>query len=93
MTGLVAQECRNQVVDHQNSSLFFCLVMKEYLETCPLKCPYYMEGDPISMETVYYNNYELKCPFFHLVTDLIHSDKQFSVCGKTGKNPDPQKCS
>jgi hypothetical protein len=49
-----ARVCQNQVIDHLNqSTIFFCLIMKEYLTDCPVKCPYFLGGDPIHMDDLY----------------------------------------
>ncbi|MFX0123455.1 MAG: hypothetical protein ACFFAE_07420 [Candidatus Hodarchaeota archaeon] len=78
--------CRNQVVDYQNqSAVFYCLVIKDYLSNCPVKCPYFLQGTPIKMSDIFQHNYELECPFLHLVTSFISRDERYFVCGKTGE--------
>ena len=87
------RECQNQVVDHQRKKLlFFCLVIKEYLHDCPIKCPYFVQGTPIPMDHIYENSYELECPYLQLVARITSQDEQWLVCGKTGKEPNPKNC-
>ncbi|MFX1285706.1 MAG: hypothetical protein ACFFB5_18845 [Promethearchaeota archaeon] len=86
------RECQNQVVDKKNASLFFCLVIKEFLFDCPIRCPYFIQGTPISMEHIYKNSYEFECPHLHLVAKITSQDEQWFVCGKTGKEPNSKNC-
>lgn len=88
-----ATECRNQVTNHQSQpTTFFCLVMKEYLQMCPLKCPYFLQGNPTKMADIYQHNFELECPFLHLMTSITSQEERYFVCGKTGQTPNPQNC-
>ncbi len=86
-------ECQNQVIDQQKQpTIFYCLVTKEYLTECPIKCPYFAKGTPILMERIYQHNYEIGCPHLHLVASTGPEEEQWFVCGKTGDAPDPQNC-
>ncbi|MHA2246051.1 MAG: hypothetical protein ACXADY_13895 [Candidatus Hodarchaeales archaeon] len=87
-------ECQNQVKEQLvRNSMFFCLVTKEYLNDCPIKCPYFVQGTPIAMDLIYENNYEIECPHFHLIAKINSQDEQWFVCGKTGEKPEPSQCS
>ncbi|MHA2248133.1 MAG: hypothetical protein ACXADY_24505 [Candidatus Hodarchaeales archaeon] len=86
-------ECQNQVKEQLvSNSMFFCLVTKEYLNDCPIKCPYFVQGTPIAMDLIYENNYEMECPHFQMVAKINSQDEQWFVCGKTGEKPDPKNC-
>ncbi len=88
------RECQNQVKEYlARNAMFFCLVLKEYLNDCPIKCPYFVQGTTISMDRVYENNYEIECPHLHLIASIASQDEQWFVCGKTGKEPNPKNCS
>ncbi|MFX1283270.1 MAG: hypothetical protein ACFFB5_06425 [Promethearchaeota archaeon] len=87
------KECQYQVIDQQKSrTIYYCLVMREYLTRCPIKCPYFIKGTPIQMEQIYQQNYEIECPHLHLVTSIGLADEQWFVCAKTGEVPEPQNC-
>ncbi|MFX0013254.1 MAG: hypothetical protein ACFFB2_02695 [Promethearchaeota archaeon] len=93
MTELTPHGCQNQATDIQtHPSIFFCLVMKESLSDCPIKCPYFVQGTPTLMEHIYNSNYELECPYLHLIAKIDTQDEQWFVCGKTAKDPNPHEC-
>ena len=93
MAETATRECQNQVKDQlASNSMFFCLVTKEYLNDCPIKCPYFVQGTPIPMDRIYENNYEMECPHLQLVAKIASQDEQWFVCGKTGEEPNPKNC-
>ncbi len=87
------EECQNQVKDQlEEEKLFFCLVTKEFLDNCPVKCPYYVQGPSIPMDLIYQHNLEMECPNFHLIACLTPQDQHLLICGKSGDYPDCSHC-
>ncbi|UCG03388.1 MAG: hypothetical protein JSW11_05225 [Candidatus Heimdallarchaeota archaeon] len=92
MAETTTRDCQNQVADKQKeTTVFFCLVMKEYLPDCPEKCSYFFKGAPIQMDALYQLNFKLECPFLHLITNNTSPDEHYFICGKTGETPKPQE--
>jgi len=81
-------ECQNQIKDQANEKkLFFCVVLKEFLYQCPVKCPFFVRGPHISMNTIYQNNFEMECPHFLLMTATSSKDEKLFICSLFGEAP------
>ena len=79
------------------SSLFFCLVLKDYLSTCPSSCTYFINGAInvcYSIKYFYQLNIEMECLYLHLVTEDTQNpqDSSFFVCSVTSEFPDCDNC-
>ncbi len=86
-------ECQHQVTDKTGKKkLFFCLVYKEYLPSCPSKCPYYKLGEPVSFDMIYQENFDIECVFFQQLVQCTPEDIQSFVCEITGGRPECPQC-
>ncbi|MFX0064211.1 MAG: hypothetical protein ACFFC7_18720 [Candidatus Hermodarchaeota archaeon] len=88
----VRLECQNQVRDHDNELFFFCLVFKEFFSECSAHCPYFVQGETLSMQTVFEQNIDLECPHFFLLTQQSSPDSPWFICGKTADSPECKSC-
>ncbi len=94
--------CQQKVKDKcsecgTESSLFFCLVLKDYLSTCPSSCPYFINGATnlcYSIKYFYQSNMEMECLYLHLITKNTQNsnDSSFFTCSVTGISPDCDHC-
>ncbi|MHA1946268.1 MAG: hypothetical protein ACXAC6_07170 [Candidatus Hodarchaeales archaeon] len=86
-------ECQHQVTDKAGKvKLFFCLLYKEYIRSCPSKCPDYKFGNPLSLDMIYQENFDIECVFFQQLVQCTPEDIQSFVCEITGGKPDCPQC-
>ena len=91
--GLSMGECQHQVTDRTGKEiLFFCLSYKEYIRSCPSKCPDYKAGKPLSFDMIYQENFDIECVFFQQLVKCTPMDIQSFVCEITGGKPDCPQC-
>jgi len=93
LMSLLNKECQNKVQDSivkkEEAAMFFCIPFRIYLYQCPIKCPYFLKGSPISMKVIYTNDFEMECPHFQYIgkNPTIKNDSGFFYCTFTGKHP------
>jgi hypothetical protein len=86
-------ECQHQVKGKSGKEeLFFCLVYKEYIRSCPGKCPDYKDGKPQSFDMIYQDNFEIECVFFQQLVQCTPDDVRSFICEITGGKPDCSHC-
>lgn len=86
--------CQHQVIDQGTKEcLFLCVVFKEFLRSCPPKCPYYKVGSPLSFDYLYQANYDFECTYFQNLVQCASNDKQSFICELTGHPPNCPNCS
>ena len=83
--------CQHQIIGKtEEGKLFFCLVFKEYLRSCPTKCPDNKPGESLSFDDIYQENFE--CVFFQHLVKCTEDDERSFVCEITGSYPDCSHC-
>ncbi len=86
-------ECQNQVKDQlEEEKLFFCLVTKEFLDSCPPKCPYYIQGSSIPMDLIYQNNIEMECTYLHMIACIAPQDERQLICSRISTFTQCENC-
>lgn len=80
-------KCQNKVKDQESEEkIFFCFALKEYLHLCPEKCPFYVKGPNLSMNTIYQKNFEMECPYLLLMIAISSQDSKSFICSLFGED-------
>ncbi|MFX0170590.1 MAG: hypothetical protein ACFE9L_01590 [Candidatus Hodarchaeota archaeon] len=86
-------KCQNKVKDQESKGkIFFCIALKEYIPSCPKKCPFYVKGSNLSMNIIYQKNFEMECPYFLLMTAISSQDSKSFICSIFGEEFQCEYC-
>ena len=86
-------DCQYQIIDQAiDGRLYFCLVYKEYLHSCPTQCPNRKKGKALTINQIYQENFDMECIFFHQLVKYTHEDESSFVCEITGQFPTCKQC-
>ena len=86
-------DCQHQIIDQiKGGRMYFCLVYKEYLFSCPTHCPYRKTGKTLTINQIYQDNIDMECVFFHQLVRCTHKDERSYVCEITGRSPTCKEC-
>lgn len=85
--------CQHQVIDQNiNKAMYFCLVFKEYLHSCPKSCPYRKDGSTLILREVYQKNFDMECIYFFQLVKCTPNDNRSFICERSGQYPVCKQC-
>ena len=86
-------ECQHQVTGKfGKEKMYFCILNKDYIRSCPGKCPDYKFGTPLSFDRIYEENFDIECVFFHQLVQCTPEDRRSFLFEITGDKPDCPQC-